>query len=60
MGGPADDWYQQLLRAGVITRRVGNYGLPDYLRITIGTSEQNDRLLEAMQQIAAQQQAGRG
>lgn len=60
MGGPADGWYQQLLRAGVITRRVGNYGLPDYLRITIGTSEQNTRLLEAMQQIAVQQQSGRG
>lgn len=53
MGGPAEPWYQQLLRAGVITRRVGNYGLPDHLRITIGTGEQNARLLDAMRQITA-------
>ncbi len=52
MPGAAEPWYQQLLRAGVITRRVGNYGLPNHLRITIGTEQQNARLLEAMQQIA--------
>jgi len=53
MGGAAEPWYQQLLRSGVITRRVANYGLPNHLRITIGTGEQNERLLDAMQQLAA-------
>ncbi len=53
MRGPAEPWYQQLLRAGIITRRVGNYGLSNHLRITIGSAEQNARLLDAMQQIAA-------
>jgi len=53
MGGAAEPWYEQLLHAGVITRRVGNYGLPNHLRITIGTGEQNERLLDAMRQIVA-------
>ena len=37
--------YQQLLEGGVIVRPVGGYGLPEHLRITIGKSEHNDRLL---------------
>lgn len=34
-----------LLRGGVIVRAVGNYGLADYLRITIGRPGDNARLL---------------
>ena len=45
----AEFWYQGLLKAGVITRKVGNYGLPNHLRITIGTIEQNQRLLLALE-----------
>ena len=37
-----------LLRQGVIVRPVGNYGLPNHLRISTGTAAQNERLLEAM------------
>jgi histidinol-phosphate aminotransferase len=38
------------LRAnGLIVRRVGGYGLPHCLRITIGTAEENDLLLAALQ-----------
>jgi len=36
---------QRLLAGGVIVRPVVNYGLPEYLRITIGKPEHNDRLL---------------
>lgn len=42
-----------LLRAGVIVRPVGNYGLGNYLRITIGTPEQNERVLRALGEILA-------
>ncbi len=35
----------RLLHAGIIVRPVGNYGLPEHLRITLGTPAQNDRLL---------------
>ena len=39
---------ERLLRAGVIVRPVANYGLDNYLRITIGTTEQNQRVLSAL------------
>lgn len=37
-----------LLRQGVIVRPVANYGLPEYLRITIGSESENRRLLVAL------------
>jgi histidinol-phosphate aminotransferase len=40
--------YQQLLQQGVIVRPVANYGMPEYLRITIGTQSQNERFIEAL------------
>ncbi|HEY9380593.1 MAG TPA: aminotransferase class I/II-fold pyridoxal phosphate-dependent enzyme, partial [Burkholderiales bacterium] len=40
--------YQKLLRAGVIVRPVGGYGMPDHLRVTIGRAEENERFLHAL------------
>ncbi|MBD3308727.1 histidinol-phosphate transaminase, partial [candidate division KSB3 bacterium] len=37
--------YQSLLRSGVIVRPIKGYGLPNHLRITIGTEAQNRRLI---------------
>ena len=45
--------YDGLLRAGVIVRPVGNYGLPEFLRITIGTEAQNARLLAGLATVLA-------
>ncbi|MDO4683608.1 MAG: histidinol-phosphate transaminase [Lautropia sp.] len=42
-----------LLRAGVIVRPVGNYGLPEWLRVSVGLPEQNQVLLDAMKRILA-------
>ncbi|WP_376696481.1 histidinol-phosphate transaminase [Wenzhouxiangella sp. EGI_FJ10305] len=42
---------EALLQRGVIVRPVGNYGLDNYLRITIGTPEQNERLLSALSEV---------
>jgi len=42
---------EALLRRGVIVRPVGNYGLDNYLRITIGTHGQNERLLAALAEV---------
>jgi histidinol-phosphate aminotransferase len=50
-GGPAEPWYEGLLRAGVIVRPVGNYGLPRHLRITVGLPEQNERLLRVLGEL---------
>ena len=38
---------------GVIVRPVGGYGLPDCLRITIGTEDQNRAVLDALSEFAA-------
>ncbi len=43
--------YTELLKRGIITRPVANYGLTDALRITIGTQEQMNRLDKAMEQV---------
>jgi histidinol-phosphate aminotransferase len=49
MGRPVGPIYEHLLRAGIIVRPVGNYGLPNHLRITVGLPEQNQRLLDALE-----------
>jgi len=36
--------YQYLLAKGVITRPLANYQMPNHLRISIGTKEENERL----------------
>lgn len=46
--------YDALLHRGVIVRPVAGYGLPDWVRITIGTPEQNERLIEALGSIATE------
>lgn len=43
--------YQKLLHKGVIVRPLVAYDMPSHLRITIGTSEQNERFLEALQSV---------
>lgn len=53
LGRPAAGINEFLLRAGVIARPVGNYGLPNHLRISTGTATQNERLLAAMEAAIA-------
>ena len=42
--------YQKLLQHGVIVRPVANYAMPEYLRITIGSQQQNERFVESLRQ----------
>jgi len=53
LGQPGMQVYEKMLHQGVILRPVDNYGLTNYLRITIGTEKQNQRVLNAMQQVLA-------
>jgi histidinol-phosphate aminotransferase len=46
--GPAARVYEELLRRGVIVRPVANYGLPEWLRITVGLPEENEVFLRAL------------
>ena len=43
----------ELLKQGVIVRPVGNYGLPQWLRITIGLPEENEAFLAALEKTLA-------
>lgn len=42
---------QALLHKGVIVRPVANYGLPTYLRVTIGSATDNQRFIDALKGI---------
>ena len=43
--------YQALLKQAVIVRPIGIYGLPRHLRVTVGTSEQNQRVLQVLEKV---------
>ncbi|MBC7698138.1 MAG: histidinol-phosphate transaminase [Bacteroidia bacterium] len=42
---------QKLLENGVIIRPIANYGMPDYLRVSIGLFSENARFLAVLEQI---------
>lgn len=46
---------QELLKRGVIVRPVGNYGLPQWLRISIGLPQENAAFLDVFSQILKNQ-----
>ena len=48
VGPQAPALYDALLRGGVIVRPVGGYGLPEHVRISVGTREQNQHLLRVL------------
>jgi histidinol-phosphate aminotransferase len=47
--GKAAEIYKRLLRRGVIVRPIGGgYGLPEHLRVTVGTAQENEKFLGAL------------
>ena len=49
----AEPLYQQLLKAGVIVRPVANYGMPNYLRVSIGLEHENTKFIHELGRILA-------
>ncbi len=45
---PGQKLYDKLLREGVIIRSMKNYGLDNYIRVTVGTQEENARFISAL------------
>ncbi len=43
--------YDDLLYKGVITRPVANYAMPEFLRISIGTTPENQRAIAALKSV---------
>jgi histidinol-phosphate aminotransferase len=51
IGPSALDVQRKLLARGVIVRPCGGYGLPEFLRISIGTKAENERLIAALEPL---------
>lgn len=51
MGTEAGPLYQALLQEGVIVRPVANYAMPNHLRVTVGTKEENSVCLDALTKV---------
>ncbi len=49
--GNGDDVFRWLLQKGIIVRAMASYKLPDWIRVTIGTPEQNRRFLDALREL---------
>ena len=51
-GAPEADACDAFLKeAGIIVRRMGGYGLPDCLRISIGTAEEMETMMDAIERF---------
>lgn len=50
-GREARPVFEALLRQGVIVRALAGYGLPHYLRVTVGQSHENQRFLAALDTV---------
>lgn len=56
LGVASDEIYHSLLERGVIVRQGSSFGVPTALRITVGTPEQNKRMLAALGEVLASAQ----
>jgi histidinol-phosphate aminotransferase len=45
--------FQRLLKSGVIVRPIAGYGMPDFLRVSIGLPEENERFLDSLARALA-------
>jgi len=50
-GKRCDEIYQSLLKQGIILRPLANYNMPGFLRITIGTPQQQAVLIEKLDKL---------
>ena len=53
VGREADSVYEALLREGVIVRGMSGYGLPDYLRISVGLPGENEKCIQSLKKVLA-------
>ena len=41
--------YAAMMKAGIIARQMGGYGLPECIRITIGLEDENQLVVQALE-----------
>jgi histidinol-phosphate aminotransferase len=49
--GAGQEVFEQLQRRGIITRPMGGYQLPEWIRISVGTPAENRRCIKALREI---------
>jgi histidinol-phosphate aminotransferase len=49
--GSGNDVFRQLLAQGIIVRPMAAYELPEYVRVTVGTMEENQKFIEALKKV---------
>lgn len=49
--GQGQEIFQKLLKKGIIVRPMDFYDMPEYLRITVGLPEENQRLLKELEKL---------
>lgn len=59
VGGDADVLAAELLKLGVIVRPMAWMGFPHAIRVTVGTREENEKFLNALQQLKGTVAAGK-
>ena len=55
-GRDAAPIHKGLLERGVIVRPMGSYGMPSFLRVSMGTVREDDRFLAALREVLAEGQ----
>ena len=53
--GNASMVYQRLLAQGVIVRPIAAYGMPEFLRVSVGLAAENERFLQALKTAIKEQ-----
>jgi histidinol-phosphate aminotransferase len=51
--GEGQRWFEELQSRGVIVRPLKPYGMPEWLRVTVGTPAQNERVLAELARLSA-------
>lgn len=51
--GDGDDLFQKLMRKGMIIRAMRAYGLPEWVRVSVGTMPQNERFVTLLREYLA-------
>ncbi len=52
--GDGDAVFQALLRLGIIVRAMRSYKLPEWIRVSVGTRDQNERFLTELRRLDAE------
>ena len=49
--GDGNAVFQAMLRKGIILRAMGSYGLPEWIRVSVGTMDQNRRCIQELKEL---------